>query len=80
MSYAYTNESKLNRVRMCALWVVLPQAKVELARAQKNSNSDQLEVPRGEPWLDQLGAPIKRHLNLEERQLFVISGLGPANG
>ena len=46
----------------------------------KNSNSNQLEVPRGEPWLDQLGAPIKRHLNLEERQLFVISGLGPANG
>ena len=46
--------------------LVLPQAKVELARAEKYSNSDQLEVPRGEPWLDQLGAPIKHHLNLEK--------------
>ena len=31
---------------------VLPQAKVELVRAEKYSNSDQLEVPRGEPWFD----------------------------
>ena len=35
------------------LYLVLPQTKVELAQAEKYSNSDQLEVLR-EPWLDQL--------------------------
>jgi hypothetical protein len=52
--------------------IVLPQAKVGRRRAEKYSNSDQLEVvPRGEPWLDQPGASIKCHLNFEELQLVI---------
>jgi hypothetical protein len=39
----------------------LPQAKVELARAERIPTPiSSRYIPRGEPWLDQLGASLVR--------------------